>query len=177
VSLSRLSAVAAVLVLSVAAAGCGSDDKSATESWADGMCSALVDWQKNVAAAGEKVSKGDVTKSSLEESSNAVSDANKQFRDDLKSLGKPPTPTADKAKSELQHLSDELNANMDKVRQALQNISSPSDIATAAAAAGSAVQAMGNEVNSTSEQLKSLANDETWKNAVNSSESCKNLTG
>jgi len=177
-TISRLVAVACAIVLAVAAAGCGSgnDTQSQTEDWADGMCSALTDWQNNVVAAGEKVSKGDLSKSTLEETADGVADANKQLRDDLDSLGKPPTETVDKAKSALNQLGDDLNKNLAAIRDALANASG-NDVSLAITAVGSAVQAMSQDLQNTSTQLKALQSDDTWKKAFNSSDSCQKLSG
>jgi ElaB/YqjD/DUF883 family membrane-anchored ribosome-binding protein len=175
-TIGRLAGVAATIALAVAAAGCGGNDSaSATENWADGMCSALVDWQNSVQSAGEKVSKGDISKSSLTEAADGVSDANKQLRDDLDSLGKPPTETADKAKQDLTQLTDDLKTNLDKIREALGNAGS--DITSAMTAVSGSVQAMSQDLQNTATQLKALENDDTWSKAFKSSDSCQKLSG
>ena len=176
-TVSRLAAAAATVALAVAAAGCGSSSSaSETEQWADGMCSALTDWQNSVTAAGENVSKGDLSKSSLEGAADGVADANKQLRDDLDSLGKPPTETVEKAKSALNQLGDDLNKNLAAIRDALANASG-NDVSLAITAVGSAVQAMSQDLQNTSKQLKALQSDDTWKKAFNSSDSCQKLSG
>ena len=176
--LARLAAVAATLALGIAAAGCGGSSSSAseTEQWADGMCSALVDWQSGVQAAGQDVSKGDLSKSSLENAADGVADANKQLRDDLDSLGKPPTETADKAKSALNQLGDDLNKSLEDIRDALANASG-GDVSLAITAVASSVQAMSQDLQNTATQLKALQSDDTWKKAFNSSDSCQKLSG
>jgi len=178
VSLTRLAALAEVLVLAVAAAGCGKSQSTAdkTKSWADGMCNALVDWQNNVKAAGQKVTQGNLSKSTLQDAANGVSDANKQLRDDLDSLGKPPTPTVEKAKSTLNQLSQELSTNVDKIREALGNISG-NNVTGAVTAVAAAAQAMGQDFQNTASQLQDLEKDDTWSNAFKSSESCQKLSG
>ena len=175
-SISRRAAVAATIALAVAASGCGgSDTQSQTEAWADGMCSALLDWQSSVQTAGEKVSKGDLSKSSLQGAANGVSDANKQLRDDLDSLGKPPTETAEKAKDDLNQLTDDLKTNIDKIREALGNAGS--DVTAAITAVSGSVQAMSQDVQNTATQLKALQSDDTWSKAFKSSDSCQKLSG
>jgi methyl-accepting chemotaxis protein len=174
---SRLAAAAATIALAVAAAGCGSSNNAAdeTETWADGMCSALIDWQSNVAAAGQKVTKGDLSKSTLQEAADGVADANKQLRDDLDSLGKPPTETVDKAKEDLEQLTDDLKTNVDKIREALSN--SGNDVTAAITAVSGAVQAMSADLQNTATQLRELEKDDTWSKAFKSSESCQKLSG
>jgi hypothetical protein len=177
-TISRLVAVASAIALAVAAAGCGSSNDSAskTEAWADGMCNALTDWQNSVTAAGEKVSKGDFSKSTLQEAADGVADANKQLRDDLDSLGKPPTETVEKAKSALDQLGEDLTANLEAIRDALAK-SSGNDVSLAITAVGSAVQAMSQDLQNTATQLKALENDDTWSKAFKSSDSCQKLSG
>jgi ABC-type transporter Mla subunit MlaD len=174
---SRLAAAAATIGLAVAAAGCGSSNNAAdeTEAWADGMCSALIDWQSNVAAAGQKVTKGDLSKSTLQEAADGVADANKQLRDDLDSLGKPPTETVDKAKEDLEQLTDDLKTNVDKIREALSN--SGNNVNAAITAVSGAVQAMSADLQNTATQLRELEKDDTWSKAFKSSESCQKLSG
>jgi chromosome segregation ATPase len=173
-----VSAALVAVLAAIALAGCGgsSSEESQTEDWADGMCSALVDWQNNVTAAGENVSKGDLSKSSLEDAANKVSDANKQLRDDLDSLGKPPTETVDKAKSALNQLGDDLNTNLEAIRDALAKTSG-NDVSVAITAVASAVQAMSQDLQNTATQLKALENDDTWSKAFKSSDSCQKLSG
>ena len=176
-TISRLAAVAVTIALAAAAAGCGGSSNSAseTEQWADGMCSALTDWQNSVQAAGEKVSKGDLSKSSLQDAANGVSDANKQLKDDLDSLGKPPTETADKAKQDLTQLTDDLKSNRDKIREALSNAGN--DVTAAITAVSGSVQAMSQDLQNTATQLKALESDDTWSKAFKNSESCQKLSG
>ena len=171
-----VSAALVAVLAAIALAGCGgsSSEESQTEDWANGMCSALVDWTNSVKSAGENVSKGDLSKSSLQDASNAISDANKQLSDDLKSLGKPPTETADQAKSDLEQLSKDLSTQVQNIKDALA--SSGGDITSAITAAGTAVQAMSKDLQDTSNQLQALSEDDTWSKAFKNSESCQKLS-
>src|SRR5262245_13820232 len=83
------------------------------------MCSALSDWQNSVQAAGADVSKGDLSRSRRGKPASGVGDASKPLRGDLDSLGKPPTETGDKAKSALNQLGDDLNRNLEAIRDTL----------------------------------------------------------
>ena len=140
------------------------------------MCSALVDWQNSVTAAGENVSGGNLSKSSLQNAASEVSDANKQLRDDLDGLGKPPTETVDKAKSSLDQLGDDLNKNLADIREALANATG-NDVSVAITAVASSVQTMSQDFQNTTTQLKALQGDDTWSNAFKNSDSCQKLNG
>jgi hypothetical protein len=180
-TLSGVLAFAGAIVVAVALSGCGGDDNSSnaasrTSTWADGMCSALVTWQEHVKAAREKVSNGQLSKATLEEASDTVTDANAKFREDIEALGKPPTPTAKEAKSAVQQLSDDLRKNADKIREALVGVSGASGVTAAVTASAGAVEAMGHDLQDTATQLQSLAKDDAWATAFQSSKSCQKLT-
>jgi hypothetical protein len=174
--------LAAVLALALTAAGCGSSKSSSgtttsaaqqKANWADGMCSALGTWESSVKSAGSKLSGGNLSKSTLNGALNGIKDANKKLKDDLTSLGKPPTPSADAARSSLQSLSTDMSQNDEKIRQAL----SSGNASGAASAATSAAQAMAHDVQQTQSKLQSLSAEGGWQKAFANSAACKNLSG
>jgi hypothetical protein len=174
-------ALAGTILVAVGLSGCGGDDKSSsaasqTATWADGMCSALVTWQEDAKAAGEKVSNGQLSKATLQDASDTVADANAKLRGDLEALGKPPTPTAKEAKSALQQLADDLRKNAEKIREALAGVSDASGVTAGVTVAAGAVEAMGHDLQDTATQLQSLSKDDAWATAFQSSESCQKLT-
>jgi methyl-accepting chemotaxis protein len=166
------------LALAVVVAGCGSSKPSVqeqTNNWANGACSALVTWKDSITAAGQSV-KNNLTKSSIQSASQDVQSANSKLSDDLKGLGKPPTPGADQAKSSLQQFSDQVKTGTDQIKQAISGITNASSVATAVTAIGSTVQTVGTELQSTVTDMKNIASDDTWKKAFQDSDSCKKLT-
>ena len=176
-----LAGLVASLALALAAAGCGGSSNSASTTsaaqqkatWADGMCSALSTWENSVKAAGSKLSGGNLSKSTLNDALGGISDANKKLKDDLDNLGKPPTPSADEARSSLQSLSADMSKNVDKIREALSSGSATG----AASAASSAAQAMAHDVQETQTKLQSLSAEGGWQKAFADSASCKKLSG
>jgi hypothetical protein len=177
-----LAGLAVVLALALAAAGCGSSKSSSgtttsaaqqKANWADGMCSALATWESSVKSAGSKLSGGNLSKSTINDALTGISDANKKLKDDLDSLGKPPTPSADEARSSLQSLSTDMSQNVDKIKQAL----SSGNATGAASAASSAAQAMAHDVQQTQTKLQSLSAEGGWQKAFANSASCKKLSG
>ena len=178
-----LALLSLALLLAVAATGCGSKQSSSsstsssaqTANWVDGMCSALVSWGDGMQSAGKNISGGQLSKANLQKASEDADQATAKLRDDLKSLGKPPTPGAKQAKTSLQQLADDLGKNLDTIRQALAGTSSGGAAAAIPAVTG-AVQAMGHELQATTTELKSLSKDEAWKKAFQSSDACQKLT-
>src|SRR5436309_214359 len=107
-----LLAVSSFVALAVLAAGCGGGgggDKSASaQDWADGVCSAINTWTDSLRSAGQSLSGGNLSKSSLESATNDVKDATAQLKDDLSGLGTPDTQSGDQAKQ----TTDELSKNI-----------------------------------------------------------------
>ena len=64
-------AISSLAVLAVLAAGCGgggggSSDTESAQDWADGVCSAINTWTDSLKSAGQSLSGGNLSKSSLE---------------------------------------------------------------------------------------------------------------
>jgi hypothetical protein len=166
------SVAAAVLVV----AGCGGS-KSSEEtpaSWTNSLCGSLVTWQESLKSAGNEI-KGNVSKSSLQDAKSSISSADSKLKDELQSLGKPPTEGASEARSAVSNLSNELKSNVDDIQSALSGVNSVQDISTAASAITTSVTAMGSAFSSTTSQLQSLAQSDPWRKAFQDSSSCQQL--
>jgi prophage DNA circulation protein len=166
------SVAAAVLVV----AGCGGS-KSSEEtpaSWTNSLCGSLVTWQESIKAAGNKF-KGNVSKSSLQDAKSSISSADSKLKDELQSLGKPPTEGASEARSAVSNLSNELKSNVDDIQSALSGVNSVQDVSTAVSAITTSVTAMGSAFSSTTSQLQSLAQSDPWRKAFQDSSSCQQL--
>jgi hypothetical protein len=175
----RLS-LAALLAAALVISGCGGTNSSSGEeaaaSWADSMCSDFVTWQGSLQSASAKFKSGQV--SQIQTAAHDVSDATKKLGSELKSLGKPPsTGGAEQAKSTVNDLSDNLKANIDKIKQALTGISSAQGISNAVSTVGTAVSSMSDQFSTTTKELKSQAADNAWRKAFQSSQACQKLAG
>jgi methyl-accepting chemotaxis protein len=171
---------AVLLAVALLLAGCGgkkgSSGEEAAASWADDLCSGFVDWQGSLQSAAGKFRSGQV--SQIQEAAHDVSNATKKLGNELRSLGKPPaTDTSEATKSSVNELRGGLTENVDKVQQALTDLSSAQDISSAVSTIGSAVSAMGDELSTTTAELQSLAADDPWRKAFESSEACQKLAG
>lgn len=167
--------LAAVAV--VAFSGCGGSKKNeeTPATWTNSLCSSLVTWQDSIKSAGNKFHSGNISKSTLQDAKSTVSSANSKLKDDLKSLGKPPTQGASEARSSVSSLESSLKSNIDDIQNALSGVSSVQDIGTAVSAIGTSVSAMGSAFASTTSQLQSLADSDPWKKAFQQSEACQKL--
>ncbi|HEY6836024.1 MAG TPA: hypothetical protein VI142_06070 [Gaiellaceae bacterium] len=170
------SVVAAVVLVS---AGCGSSKKNSgsqqtAATYTNSLCSSVVTWENSLKSAGNKF-KGQISKSGLQEAKSSISSANSKLKDELQSLGKPPTEGASQAKSAVSNLKNSLKGNIDDIQKAISGISSVQDIPQAASGITTAVTSMGSELSSTTSTLKSLASSDPWRKAFENSSACQQL--
>jgi hypothetical protein len=149
---------------------------SDTAAWADGLCGALVTWRSTIQSTIPKPGSGKLTLDGLKQSATEVSDANDKLASAIHDLGKPPTPTAEKAKADAQNLADELKSERKKITDATSSISGAGDVLPAVSAITAALTAMGDDLKATAGQLESAASDKNWQNAFHDSSSCQKLS-
>jgi hypothetical protein len=174
--LARIALLGSVAAAVLVVAGCGGS-KSSEEtpaSWTNSLCGSLVTWQESIKSAGNKF-KGNVSRSSLQDAKSSISSADSKLKDELQSLGKPPTEGASEARSAMSNLSNELKSNVDDIQSALSGVNSVQDVSTAASAITTSVTAMGSAFSSTTSQLQSLAQSDPWRKAFQDSSSCQQL--
>ena len=123
--------ISSLAVLAVLAAGCGgggggggSSNTESAQDWADGLCSALNTWTDSLKSAGQSLSGGNLSKSSLESAGNDVKDATAQRKDDLNGLGKPELSSGDEAQQSVEDLSNKIQQDVDKVDGAVKDAQS-----------------------------------------------------
>lgn len=171
----RVAAVAAVLVLALAATGCGGDNSNnATQQWADSVCTDLNTWVtslqstvKGVTDKGLSIQKSDV-QTAVDEAKTATDD----LVDNLKSLGAPDTQAAQQAQTDLENLGKELQQQVETVQQAAAANGSTLQLAQTVASAASA---SATAAKSTYESIQSIDTGEL-RSAFEDSDTCKTLT-
>jgi hypothetical protein len=175
----RLFALGAVLCVAVVAAGCGSDETSATPStteWADGVCSALTTWKDAIAGVPDTL-KNDPSKSGLDQAAGDVKDATDALASDLKGLGRPDTEAGQSAQDTISTLADELSTGADAIETAVGDASGVSGVVQAASAIGTTLTTMGSQLSSAFSDLEALDGGEELKDSFEQAESCTALQG
>jgi len=126
--------LAALLVVGLLAAGCGSDEPeaSSTTDWAAGVCTAISTWADSIKSAADPIKSGDISEDSLESAADDVKSATDTLESDLEDLGKPDTEAGQQAKDSLDQLSSDLSTETDTIESAVEDVSGVSDIAAAA---------------------------------------------
>jgi hypothetical protein len=167
---------AALLVAAVlAVAGCGGDDEaSASESYANDVCSTMSTWVTDVqGTVNDLTDKGlSITRDDIQTAFDETKSSTDSMVNDVKELGAPETESGQQAKSELDDLGTELQQQLDTIEEA---INSGGSLVTIAATVSSAVSAAANAVNTTYENLKGLNPPDELRDAFESSDDCNSL--
>ena len=168
----QISVLTAVVLL----AGCGGDSgSSASEDYANDVCSNLSTWvttvdgaAKSLGEAGLSIDRDDVQKAVSD-----VSDATDTLVDDLKQLGPPETDAGTQAKSELDSLGNTLAQQVDTVEGALNGGGSAIALATTVT---TALSTAADAVESTYQSLQGLDLGGELQNGFENAEDCKSLS-
>jgi hypothetical protein len=174
-------ALASFVLLAALAAGCGgggggSSNPESAQDWADGVCSAINTWSDSLKSAGQSLSGGNLSKSSLESAGNDVKDATAQLKDDLNGLGKPDLSSGDKAQQSVDDLSNKIQQDVDKVDGAIKDAQSGGTVLSALPTVTSTFATMGAQVQATFDDLKQLDPKGELESAFKNASSCKSLT-
>ena len=170
--------LAALLVVGVLAAGCGSDDSepSSPTDWADGVCTAITTWTDSIKSAADPIKSGDISEDSLQSAADDVKSATDTLESDLKDLGKPDTEAGQQAKDSLDQLSSDLSTDTDTITSAVEDVSGVSGIAAAATTVATTLTKMQTQVTSTYTSLTQLDAKGELKTAFQEASSCQQLT-
>jgi hypothetical protein len=174
-----LGALASLLVLAVLAAGCGGgggDETTSAQNWADGVCSAINTWTDSLRSAGQSLSGGNLSESSLTGATDDLKDATAQLTDDLSGLGTPDTESGDQAKQTTDELSNNIQDGVDTIEGAVKDATSGEGIVTAVTTATSTLSTMGSQVQTAFGELEKLDPGGELESAFQDASSCNSLT-
>jgi hypothetical protein len=167
-------------------AGCGGGGGSSTSSsgtqsagdWANGFCGAFKDWASALKPIGKDL-QSNPTKANLQSAADEIKTANETLASDLKGLGKPDVAGGQQAKDVVSKLADQIKADSDKVSSALKNISTTSDLISAAGVVSTTLLELESQVKEAVASLKAISQDQSGalKDAVDNASNCKSLTG
>jgi methyl-accepting chemotaxis protein len=163
-----------LVLLALSLTACGDDDQTASDEYANGVCSSLSTWvtdvQETVQSVTERglaVSRADI-QAALEE----TRDATGGLVNDLEELDPPETQDGEEARSELDELATQLREQVDVIEQALESGGSVTEIAATVSAA---VSTAANGVNTTVRNLQELDPAGELQDAFENSDDCESL--
>ena len=182
-----LAAGAAVVVVLIAATGCGSSDKTSAsttastptttptqaEAWAQNACASIAGWQNTVKHSAYSVKQSQ----SKEQARLAVQDAlqaTDQLVNTIKSLGPPGTDAGKQAKEIVSTLDDQLSQGAAKIRQDTAANSGLKGTSETVSAISATLVTMRSQIKTAGTKLRNLPSGEL-KQATTSSDQCKTL--
>jgi methyl-accepting chemotaxis protein len=170
----HVSRLGLILIAVLALAGCGGDDTSASEEYANNACETLSAWVTDVEETvtsltdqGLSISRDDLQ--SAVDQTKEVTDATAQ---ELQDLGPPESEAGQEAKSELDQLGTTIQAQIREIEQALD---SGGGLAAIAASVSSAVATAANAVDDTLQNLQGLDPPGEVRDAFENSDECNSL--
>jgi hypothetical protein len=126
----RLALAGFVLALMVAAAGCGGDDdEDPTAAWASSFCSAITGWTDDLEnITSQFTDTSNLSQEGIQSGAEDVRTSTQDLVDELRDLGAPPTESGDEVESELNTLSDTLEAETGEIEDTANAVSGLTDI-------------------------------------------------
>jgi membrane protein implicated in regulation of membrane protease activity len=174
-NVNRAGLLAVVLVVALALAGCGGDDdESASESYANSVCTELSEWVTSIDDSIRSLTEGGLStdQEDLEAAVAETTEATDELVDDLRELGPPDTEEGEQAKEELDSLATELRQQVDTIETA---VDSDSGAAAFATTVSTAVSTATTAASSTFEDLEELDPSGELADAFENSDDCDSL--
>ena len=170
--------LALLAVLALMAAGCGgSSDTKANEAYANGVCTAIGNWEQQIKTIATSFS-GGVSQASLQAKVTQAEAATKTLVAQIKAVPAPDSSEGQAAKQQLDQLSTDINSTIDAANTALTELqANPSAAAIGGVVATLApqVQSLASETKSAISTLKSAGG--SLASAFKSTDSCNSLGG
>jgi hypothetical protein len=173
-TVTRAGALVLVILLALAAAGCGGKKQPTAEDWANGVCSAVSTWTTSLKSIGSSLT-SDPTMNGLKTAKNDLSSANDKFVGDLKGLQKPNTKSGQQAKQITDTLANQIDQDKQAISDAVDKASGVQGVLTAAKAIQSTMSAMGTQFEAAFTSLQTLDVSGELESAFKNADSCKKL--
>jgi membrane protein implicated in regulation of membrane protease activity len=170
-----LGALAAILVMVLALAGCGGgDDEDSAESWANDVCSSLSTWITDIDEAVEPLRDAGLSldEDDVQTAVDRLADATSTLADDLEELEPPETEDSEQARTQLEGLAATLRSEVDTVRQTVE---SDSGAVTVSSTVSTSLSTAAGEVQSTFNDLQGLDPGGELEDGFENADECDSL--
>jgi methyl-accepting chemotaxis protein len=163
-----------ILIAVLALAGCGGDDTSASEEYANDACSTLSTWATDVEETVTSLTDAglSINQDDLQTAVDQTKESTDALVNDLEDLGPPESEAGSEAKSQLDQLGTTLQEQVTEIEQA---VDSGGGLAAIAASVSTAVATAANAVNTTLQDLEGLDPPGEVRDAFENSDECKSL--
>jgi membrane protein implicated in regulation of membrane protease activity len=163
-----------LVVLALFLGACGGDDESASEEYANGVCSSLNTWVTDIQETVQSLTDAGlaVSREDIQTAFDQSTEATDTLVQDLEALGPPETEDGQEAERELEGLATQLRQQLDVIREAIE---SGGGLTAIAATVSTAVAAAANAVETTYQDLHGLDPAGELGDAFEGSDDCESL--
>jgi hypothetical protein len=177
--LARLALVAALALASGCGGSTSSDQQTATEAWADDVCSSVSTWMDAVEHSQSMLkASGNLRAQDIRHALEFVATATSEFVTDLKNIGPPDTEAGQAAEAELSTLSDQLQQQADVVNRALtQSSNNLQELLAQVSTVSGALSTMVTDATTAVEDIRGLDGADELESAFEDSSTCQGLGG
>ena len=165
-----------ILVLSLAAAGCGeSSDTKANEAYANGVCSAIADWEQQIKSIATGFTSS-ISKASLQSAIAQAESATTELSTQIKAVPPPDTSDGQAAQQQLNQLLSDVKSTVGAATTAAAQIPDDASVASIAAVITvltPQVQNLASEAKAAASSLRDAGG--SLASAFKSTDSCQNL--
>jgi methyl-accepting chemotaxis protein len=171
----HVSRLGLILIAVLGLAGCGGDDTSASEEYANNACETLSAWVTDVEETVTSLTDAglSINRDDLQAAVDQTKESTDATVNELQDLGPPESEAGREAKSELDRLGTTLQEQITEIEQALD---SSGGLAAIAASVSTAVATAANAVNTTLENLRGLDPPGEVRDAFENSDDCNSLS-
>ena len=170
--------LALLAVLTFVAAGCGtSSDTKANEAYANSVCTAIGNWEKQIKSIASSFSAG-VSQASLQANVTQAEAATKTLMTQIKAVPPPDSSQGQAAKQQLDQLTTDIHNTANAAKAALSQVQANPSAATISAMVATLtpqIQNLASETKAAISTLKSAGG--SLGSAFKSTDSCKSLGG
>jgi hypothetical protein len=171
---------ALVVVLAVAAIGCGGSDETEedpTAAWASGFCSAITSWTDDLKDVTSQFSDtSSLSQEGLQSAANDVRDSTQQLVDDLKSLGRPETDSGQEVQDAVDGLSTTLDNETAKIEDTANGVSGITGLPSAITTITTSLSAMATAFSDTLQTIQNADVNGELQSALEDSPDCAGIT-
>jgi methyl-accepting chemotaxis protein len=170
----HVSRLGLIIIAVLALAGCGGDDTSASEEYANNACETLSAWVTDVEETVTSLTDQglSINRDDLQSAVDQTKEVTDATVNELQDLGPPESEAGQEAKNELDQLGTTIQAQIREIEQALD---SGGGLAAIAASVSSAVATAANAVDDTLQNLQGLDPPGEVRDAFENSDECNSL--